>query len=55
MTSPLMLRRLDRLSVWTVDHLDGGAENAELDNAEPDITAPCSRGGHRRTWQCGTI
>jgi len=33
----------------------GGAENAELDIAEPDNAAPYSKGGQRGTGQYGTI
>jgi len=31
----------------------GGAENAELDIAEPDNAAPYSKGGQRETWKRG--
>jgi len=33
----------------------GGAENAELDITRLDNVAPYRKGGHRGTWQCGTI
>jgi len=35
--------------------LPGGAENAELDIAEPDNAAPYSKGGQRGTGQYGTV